>query len=213
MIETPFCNETSTEDRPNGDCGNKGMAILYLVSYLVITFLVIINMYIAVILENFSEATVDVRQGLTQDDFDMYYEVWERFDEKATTFIPLAVMTEFVDTLEDPLRLPAPNFFKLISLKIIICEGDMVNCLDILDALTRNFLGTSGETSGELAKLKESAGYKPISNTLHRQREIYCAKIIQRAWRKYAASKRTKTDAGQEEANIAEFFNPSSVDE
>ena len=32
-----------------------GMAILFLVTYLIITFLVVINMYIAVILENFSQ--------------------------------------------------------------------------------------------------------------------------------------------------------------
>jgi len=58
------CNATATEDRPNGDCGNSGLAvmylvtylvIMYLVTYLVITFLVVINMYIAVILENFSQ--------------------------------------------------------------------------------------------------------------------------------------------------------------
>jgi len=39
-------------------------------------------MYIAVILENFSQATEDVELGLTQDDFDMFYEKWEHFDEK-----------------------------------------------------------------------------------------------------------------------------------
>ena len=55
MIDPPDCNDTSTEVKPNGDCGNAGMAILYLVTYLIITFLVVINMYIAVILENFSQ--------------------------------------------------------------------------------------------------------------------------------------------------------------
>ena len=30
------CNGTSTESRPNGDCGNSGLAIMYLVTYLVI---------------------------------------------------------------------------------------------------------------------------------------------------------------------------------
>ena len=49
------CNSTATEDRPTGDCGNSGLAVIYLVTYLVITFLVVINMYIAVILENFSQ--------------------------------------------------------------------------------------------------------------------------------------------------------------
>jgi len=28
------------------------------------------------------QATEDVQQGLTQDDIDMYYEIWERYDEK-----------------------------------------------------------------------------------------------------------------------------------
>ena len=49
------CNSSTTEDKPGGDCGNSGLAIIYLVTYLVITFLVVINMYIAVILENFSQ--------------------------------------------------------------------------------------------------------------------------------------------------------------
>jgi len=72
------CNSTGIVDQDCGD--NSGLGIVYIVSYLVITFLVIVNMYIAVILENFSQATEDVQQGLTQDDFDMYYEKWELFD-------------------------------------------------------------------------------------------------------------------------------------
>ena len=171
------------DDHPNGDCGHTGLAVLYLVSYLVVSYLVVINMYIAVILENFSQATDDIRQGLTQDDFDMYYEVWEKFDEKATQFIPLDMMGQFVDALEHPLRLPLPNKCKLVSLNIPICENDRVHCLDILDALTKNFLGTSGDMGGELAKLKASIGYKPVTTTLLRRREVYSATVIQRAWR------------------------------
>jgi len=57
MVDPPECNDTSTEVKPNGNCGNSGMAVLYLVTYLIITFLVVINMYIAVILENFSQVS------------------------------------------------------------------------------------------------------------------------------------------------------------
>jgi len=53
----PGCNDTRTDTKPNGDCGNAGLAIVYLVTYLVMTFLVVINMYIAVILENFSQVS------------------------------------------------------------------------------------------------------------------------------------------------------------
>ena len=55
--EEPGCNSTRTEDMPNGDCGNAGLAVAYLVTYLIMTFLVVINMYIAVILENFSQVS------------------------------------------------------------------------------------------------------------------------------------------------------------
>ncbi len=59
----PGCDPTL---KPHPDCGNSVVAVCYLVSYLIITFLVVVNMYIAVILENFSQATQDVQTGLTQ---------------------------------------------------------------------------------------------------------------------------------------------------
>jgi Ion transport protein len=58
LIKAPDCDpKFVSESKPNGDCGGGGLAIAYLVSYLVISFLVIINMYIAVILENFSQVS------------------------------------------------------------------------------------------------------------------------------------------------------------
>ena len=69
-----------------------------------------------------------MQQGLTQDDFDMYYEVWERYDEKASQYIPLAVVPDFLSALEEPLRLPPPNFYKMVALDIPICDGDRVHC-------------------------------------------------------------------------------------
>ena len=188
----PGCSADPVPPSPSSDCGNSALGIFYLCSYLVITFLVVINMYIAVILENFSQATEDVQQGLTQDDFDMYYELWERYDEKATQYIPLFHLSEFVDALEDPLRIPYPNFYKLVQLDIPICEGDMVNCVDILDALTKNFLGTKDDAAEELGDLKKPGrlNYHPISSTLQRQREIFTVKIIQRMWRNFVSKKR-----------------------
>lgn len=129
-----------------------------------------------------------MEQGLTQDDFDMYYEVWERFDEAATQYIHLSRLSEFVDALEEPLKLTAPNRFRLIALDIPICDGDRVHCIDILDALTKNFLGTPLDTT-EMVDLKKSGperrDYVPVSSTLRRQRQNYCAIIIQNAWREY----------------------------
>ena len=169
-----------------GSCLWYTKATLYLASYLIISFLVVVNMYIAVILENFSQATEDVQQGLTPDDFDMYYEKWEKYDPKATKYIPLDQLSDFVDYLEDPLRLPKPNHFILVKLDIPICDGDRCYCRDILDALTKNFLGTSETGDVPLKESdKESEEYKPISSTLRRQKEHYAARIIQKAYRNF----------------------------
>jgi hypothetical protein len=194
LMNEEECDNTTTEVSPTGDCGNRGQAIVYIVTYLVISFLVVINMYIAVILENFSQATEDVQQGLTQDDFDMYYEIWELYDEKASQYIQLDKLSEFVDRLEEPLRIPVPNHYKLVMLDIPICEGDKVHCVDILDALTKNFLGTGGDAAGELGDLQkgpERKDYHPVSNTFKRQREYVVARIIQRTWRNYVQRRRT----------------------
>jgi hypothetical protein len=152
-------------------------------------------MYIAVILENFSQATEDVQQGLTQDDIDMYYDIWARFDTKATEYILLESLSEFVDTLEEPLRLAIPNAIKLITLDIPICQGDRVHCVDVLDALTKNLLGTTDDAVGELsnmatAVMKHERKYAQSGTTMERQRQRYCAKVIQVTWRRHMIRKR-----------------------
>lgn len=79
IINTKDCQEPDPEYGRTGDCGSPTVGIAFLLSYLVISFLIVINMYIAVILENYSQATEEVQEGLTDDDYDMYYEIWAQF--------------------------------------------------------------------------------------------------------------------------------------
>ena len=55
-----FLFSADPETGYQGNCGNTIVAISFLLTYLVISFLIVINMYIAVILENYSQATEDV---------------------------------------------------------------------------------------------------------------------------------------------------------
>jgi len=139
----------------------------------------------------------------------MYYEVWELFDETCTQFLALSRLSEFVDTLEEPLRLPAPNYCKLITLDIAIYEGDVVHCLDILDALTQNYLGTTRDVTGELGDLKkgpERSRRRLATSTMMRRREEYCARIIQTAWRQCVLDgrerRRSRADAEAKAATL-----------
>ncbi|XP_075226668.1 sodium voltage-gated channel paralytic [Lycorma delicatula] len=192
IINEEDCDRPDPEMGSPGNCGSSTVGIAFLLSYLVISFLIVINMYIAVILENYSQATEDVQEGLTDDDYDMYYEIWQQFDPDGTQYIRYDQLSDFLDVLEPPLQIHKPNKYKIVSMDIPICKGDLMFCVDILDALTKDFFARKGNPIDETAELGEVApgrpdevGYEPVSSTLWRQREEYCARLIQNAWRKH----------------------------
>ncbi|NXI52317.1 SCN5A protein, partial [Chloroceryle aenea] len=179
------------EQRKN--CTNTGVGILFFVSYVIISFLIVVNMYIAVILENFSVATEESTDPLCEDDFDMFYETWATFDPQATQFIEYSALSDFADALAEPLRIPKPNKIQLISMDLPIVSGDKIHCLDILLAFTKRVLGESGDVDGLELHMEEKfmaanpskVSYKPITTTLKRKQEEVSALIIQRAFRRY----------------------------
>ena len=131
----------------------KALSIIYFVSYMIIINLIIINMYIAVILENFNQAQSQDEAGITEDDLEQYYVVWEEFDPKATQFIKYSQLPDFIDALEPPLRVPAPNYYFLEKVNIPIKDKHLCHCLDIMTALIKRALGDSCgdvEDSGDL---------------------------------------------------------------
>ncbi|CAF1300247.1 unnamed protein product, partial [Adineta steineri] len=183
--QQPDCDPTIKSPSNNGDCGNFAIATPFLVTFVIITSLVVINMYIAVILENFSQAQEDVEQGLTDDDYDMYYEKWQVFDPSGSQFIRYDQLSDFVDGLEAPLRVSKPNKLLFVVMNLPICENDRMHCVDILDALTKNFLGKPdllGENSLGAEppidiKKDRPKDYHPVTTTLQRQREIYLSRL------------------------------------
>ena len=132
-------------------------------------------MYIAVILENFSQAQEDVQQGLTDDDYDMYYENWQRLDPSVSQFIRYDQLSDFVDSLESPLRIPKPNQLLLVAMDLPVCEHGRMHCVDILDGLTKYFLGVV-DAPIDIEKCRPK-DYHPITTTIQRQRELYLSRM------------------------------------
>uniref|UniRef100_H2ZFQ7 Sodium channel protein n=1 Tax=Ciona savignyi TaxID=51511 RepID=H2ZFQ7_CIOSA len=191
--EYPYCDPDLNNGNPNdtGDCGSPTTAIGFFVTYLIFTFLIVVNMYIAIILENFGVATEESTDPLGEDDFEMFYEIWERFDPKATQFITYANLSDFVDSLDPPLRVPKPNLHSLNSMDLPMVIGDRLHCLDVLFALTKRVLGESDELEGLRSSMEEKfmasnpskVSYEPITTTLKRKQEEISAVMIQRWWR------------------------------
>ncbi|XP_069081364.1 sodium channel protein type 2 subunit alpha [Pleurodeles waltl] len=183
-----------------GDCGNPSVGIFFFVSYIIISFLVVVNMYIAVILENFSVATEESAEPLSEDDFEMFYEVWEKFDPDATQFIEYNKLSDFADVLDPPLRVAKPNKVQLIAMDLPMVSGDRIHCLDILFAFTKRVLGEGDEMDALRLPMEErfmasnpsKVSYEPITSTLRRKQEELSAVIIQRCYRCYLLRKKLK---------------------
>lgn len=103
----------------NGDCGNSGVAKALLGSYVVVSFLVVVNMYIAVILDNLEYASKSEEHGhLTADAFDTYYDVWQTFDPEAMQFIRADSIKDFLGALPPPLGYPDASDIDVADLSI-----------------------------------------------------------------------------------------------
>ncbi|KAF6313448.1 sodium voltage-gated channel alpha subunit 10 [Rhinolophus ferrumequinum] len=190
----PYCDPNLPYNNgTRGDCGSPAVGIIFFTTYIIISFLIVVNMYIAVILENFNVATEESTEPLSEDDFDMFYETWEKFDPEATQFITFSVLSDFADTLCGPLRIPKPNQNILIQMDLPLVPGDKIHCLDILFAFTKNVLGESGELDSLKTNMEDKfmatnlskASYEPIATTLRWKQEDISAKVIQKAYRSY----------------------------
>uniref|UniRef100_A0A3B4AKX0 Sodium channel protein n=1 Tax=Periophthalmus magnuspinnatus TaxID=409849 RepID=A0A3B4AKX0_9GOBI len=193
--EAPDCDPTfehpGTDVR--GDCGSPGMGMMFFCSYIIISFLVVVNMYIAIILENFNVAQEESGDALCEDDFEMFNETWEKFDTEGTQYIEYSQLFVFCDALQEPLKVPLPNRFRLIEIDIPLVTGDRIHCIDVLLAVTQMVLGDTVEMAAMresiLAKFALSNpkkdSFAPIVTTIRLKEELQSAIMIQKAYRAY----------------------------
>uniref|UniRef100_A0A3Q2QWA2 Sodium channel protein n=1 Tax=Fundulus heteroclitus TaxID=8078 RepID=A0A3Q2QWA2_FUNHE len=190
----------NTGTNARGNCGNPSVGIAFFVSYIIISFLIVVNMYIAIILENFSVATEESTEPLSEDDFEMFYEVWEKFDSEATQFIEFSMLERFADALSEPLRIAKPNKIQLISMDLPMVSGDKIHCLDILFAFTKRVLGESGDMDTLKQQMEEKfmmtnpskVAHEPITSTLRHKMEEVSAVIIQKCYRRHLMRRQMK---------------------
>uniref|UniRef100_A0A8C6G0Z0 Sodium channel protein n=1 Tax=Moschus moschiferus TaxID=68415 RepID=A0A8C6G0Z0_MOSMO len=197
----PYCDPNlPNSNGSRGNCGSPAVGILFFTTYIIISFLIVVNMYIAIILENFSVATEESTEPLSEDDFDMFYEIWEKFDPEATQFIEYSALSDFADALSEPLRIPKPNQISLINMDLPMVSGDRIHCMDILFAFTKRVLGESGEMDALKIQMEEKfmaanpskISYEPITTTLRRKHEEVSATVIQRAFRRHLLQRSVK---------------------
>ncbi|XP_033606691.1 sodium channel protein 60E isoform X3 [Cryptotermes secundus] len=202
MVQPPNCNPTYN-NQPNGDCGSPLLAITYFTSFIIISYMIVINMYIAIILENFNQAHQEEEIGIVEDDLEMFYIRWSKYDPHATQFIRFTQLSDFIASLDPPLGIPKPNIVALVSFNLPIARGNKIHCLDILHSLVKYVLGHVEETE-DFRKLQDQMDIKfkkqfptrkeleIVSSTRIWKRQDKAARTIQAAFREYIRLKRER---------------------
>ncbi|KAJ9578852.1 hypothetical protein L9F63_004911, partial [Diploptera punctata] len=202
MIQPPNCNP-HYNNQPNGDCGSPLLAITYFTSFIIISYMIVINMYIAIILENFNQAHQEEEIGIVEDDLEMFYIRWSKYDPHATQFIRFSQLSDFIASLDPPLGIPKPNTVALVSFNLPIARGNKIHCLDILHSLVKYVLGHVEETE-DFKKLQDQMDIKfkkqfptrkeleIVSSTRIWKRQDKAARIIQSAFREYIRLKQER---------------------
>ena len=207
MIRTPDC-DSGYLGLSNGNCGRPLFAQIYFVSFVIVTYIILVNMYIAIILENFNRIYKKAKVGITDDDLDMYYSKWALYDPKATEYINFEQLSDFVDELKPPLRVPKSGAGGVETMDISLRTGDKVHCLDLLHALVKHLVlkefpkGGSGY-SVVMERLEERFMkafprrnlYTPVSTVKQKALENKAALVIQRAVKRFKDRRKARNAA------------------
>ncbi len=67
-----------------GNCGSPAIGSIFFITYIVLSFLLVVHLYIAVILETFNSEDTE---PLCNEDLERFYKTWRKFDPDASQSI------------------------------------------------------------------------------------------------------------------------------
>jgi len=117
MVSPPSCS------RAEGNCGNR-VAYLYFISFVIIVSIILLNLFTAVIIENFEK--LQDREGwkLSPSFLEDFKDLWSDYDDGSNTIL--------VDHLEDIVRgLPPPIGLRGTGLSDVFFVTNFASALDI----------------------------------------------------------------------------------
>eukprot|EP01060_Flectonema_neradi_P001809 TRINITY_DN11124_c0_g1_i1.p1 TRINITY_DN11124_c0_g1~~TRINITY_DN11124_c0_g1_i1.p1 ORF type:complete len:1834 (+),score=281.60 TRINITY_DN11124_c0_g1_i1:78-5579(+) len=98
-VQPPECNENT------GECGDPLVSYAYFVSFIIIETYVILNLFIAVLLDKFNDVVADevMAQHLTDEETDKFFTTWRDFDPLQSCLIKVTDIPAFIRKIGPPL--------------------------------------------------------------------------------------------------------------
>ena len=147
LMEDCMVDQARGCDPAEGNCGSW-VALPFFLTYLLIATFVVINLVIAVVLENFTMLGSQDPNMITGNDIDVFKEVWAEFDPDANGMVPVVDLPALVARVPPPLGLGGVDQRKCarfcMNLEISPVNGE-VKFKDMLDALVNKNFAEHGE--------------------------------------------------------------------
>lgn len=117
-------------------CGSRILGTIYILSYLVISFILILNFHLVIILEYLNHAKIDSNNELSAEEVDEVNKIWLIYDPEFVKYIPKDKLSDFLDALTlVAIRKQKPNQDEIKCLAIPENDNHMLFYGDVVKAL------------------------------------------------------------------------------
>lgn len=185
---------------PIAGCGTAA-AYPYFISFTLLITFVFLNLFIAVILEGFSETGDDDVAKLSSAHLEQYAQCWSRFDPEASGYMYSARIMELLQVLPEPMGF-GENYVadkaqlraRLGSLDLDL-HGDKINFFSLATALAKRIFEEAARSEGREFELPpEEAKAIELKRQTSKSRIVdlnsyFAAQAIQKALKRYHARK------------------------
>ena len=193
-VEAPDCDPNINE------CGVNIFAQLFFVLFVAIVYFVLLNLFIAVVLDSFVATNYQTIE-VSKEQVEQFFQHWFVYDPLETLRINSRDVVPMLSSLDASNPLGVGGQPSVIALRFIIDlelqeQGGMVELQDMIAALCRAVFGTTLPDS-YLRKLQLQANrkFRPEERTLFYKKqgesflvgERYAVFIIERAWQSFLA--------------------------
>ena len=194
-----------------GNCGNPIASVVFFVSFIVLSSFLILNMMIAMILEEYSKAMAREKHKINPDDSERFVEAWSKYDPLATGRMHVRHLHVFIRELPPPLGLDKKRFafgqIRDCDISAYISSLDEVDTylnpingspevsfFEVLNALTKTVMGeaasemealtTESKVVQELKKMQEATAARDAAFEKPKNNlvELHSVCLIQRKW-------------------------------
>ncbi|XP_015927284.1 sodium channel protein 1 brain isoform X4 [Parasteatoda tepidariorum] len=202
-IEPPQCvYHIYTDHIWTSNCGNKVAAAIFLVSFIFWTNIILVNIFIAVILDNYKAAISEEQDIFKERNLILFNKTWRKYDPTGTQFIHIEKLPTFLDELTRDLRVAKPNGIAIAYMELPITTANQVHSLEVLQGILKVKSGRVEDTDVFVAlrnqmhlryerMFPELKGSRFIFTTMELKRRNYAAKILQMNFKKLQQSRLT----------------------